>query len=113
MTTVSPVEWQEVVVGEWKHKECCAVSEREQRGRYSGIIDCRRVLGEKGRSWMTKMTCYDTRRAARKHECLHHAIFWEGRREAAREPVDSHHATQSFLEVPSLFVLLEYGLGML
>ena len=34
-------------------------------------------------------------------------------REAAREPVGSHHATQSFLEVSPLFVLLEYGLGVL
>ena len=113
MTTVFPVERQEVVVGERKHKECCVVGEGEQQGRHGGTVDCRRVLGEKGRSWMMRMTCYDTRRAAQKHKCLHHVIFWERRREAAQEPIDSHHTTQSFLEVPPLFVLLEYGLGVL
>ena len=59
-----------------------------------------------------RMTCYDTRKAARKHVCLHHMIL-EKRREAAREPMGSHHATRSLLKVPPLFVLVEYGLGVL
>ena len=63
MTTVFPIEQQEVVVGERKRKECCVVDEGEQQERHSGIIDYRKVLGEKERSW-TRMTCFNTRRVA-------------------------------------------------
>ena len=38
MMTVFPVERQEVVVGEQKHKECCAVGEGEQQGRHGEIV---------------------------------------------------------------------------
>ena len=74
MTTVCLAERQEVVVGEWKHRECCAVDGGERQGRHGGIADCQKVLGEKERSW-TKMTCRSTRKAARKHKGLHHAIL--------------------------------------
>ena len=70
-----------MVVGEWKHKECCVVNKGEWQERHSGIIGCRKVLGEKERSWMTRMAYYNTRRAAQKHECLHHAILGEGDKE--------------------------------
>ena len=63
-TTVFPVERQEVVAGERKHKECCVVGEGERQGKYDGTVDCRRVLDEKERNWMTRMTCCDTRRVA-------------------------------------------------
>ena len=84
MMTVTPIERQEVVVGEQKHKECCIVSEGEWRERHGGNIGCRKVLGEKERSWMTRMTCYDTRGAARKHKCLHHLILGKMKRGGSR-----------------------------
>ena len=111
MMTVTPVERQEAVVGEQKHKECCVVSKGGQQERHSGIIGYQRVLGMKERNWM-RMTCLSTRRAARKHKGLHHVILERTKRGGLR--------TQRFapcnsvlLEVPPLLVLLEYCLGVL
>ena len=83
MMTVFPIGRQGAVVGGWKHRECCIVSEGERQERHGGIADCRKVLGEKERSWM-RMTCYDTRKAARKHVCLHHVIFGKVKRGGLR-----------------------------
>ena len=113
MMTVAPVEQQGVVVGEQKHKECCIVGEGGQRGRHGGIIGYREVLDEKERSWM-RMTFRNTRRVAQKHKGLHHVILERMERKGGSR-------TQRFtprnsvppLEVPLLFVLLEYGLGVL
>ena len=109
--TVIPIERRGVVVGEQKHKECCVVGEGGQQERCGGTVDCRKVLGEKGRSW-TRMTCFNTRRVARKRKGLHHAILGRTRRGGSKAqvlaPCDS-----VLLEVSSSFVLLEYCLGVL
>ena len=110
MMTASPTERQGEVVGGRKHKECYVVSEGGQQERRDGIVGCQKVLGGKERSW-TRMTCRDTRKAARKHKGLHHAIL-ERTRETAQEP-GVHTMQLGLLEVPPLFVLLEYCLGML
>ena len=59
-----------------------------------------------------RMTCYDTRRVAQKHKCLHHMILGKTKRGGSRTCGFAPH-NSVFLEVPPLFVLLEYGLGML
>ena len=83
MMTVILVERQGVVVGERKRKECCAVSEGGQQERHGGIIDYQKVLGGKERSW-TRMSCFSTRRAARKLKGLHHVILEGTRRGGLR-----------------------------
>ena len=80
--TVIPVERQGVVVGERKHKECCVVGEGGWQERHDGIVDYRKALGKKERSW-TRMTFRNTRRAARKHKGLHHAILERTERRVA------------------------------
>ena len=92
--TAVPVEQLGVVVGEWKCKEYCVVSEGGRWGRHGGIIDYRKALGEKERSW-TRMTFHNTRRAARKHKGLHHVILEGTERKAAQEHKGSHHTIQS------------------
>ena len=111
--TVVPVERRGAVVGEQRCKECCIVGEGGWQERYDGIVGYRKALGEKERSWM-RMTFRNTRRAARKHKGLHHAIFGKDREK--RQLENTKVRTTQFsplLEVSSLFVLLEYGLGML
>ena len=102
---------QGVVVEERKHRECCVVVEEGRQGKPDGTVDCQKVLGEKGRSW-TKMTCLiQERRLENAKVCTTRS--WEEQGEAARELNGSHHATWFLLEISSLFVLLEYSLGVL
>ena len=63
MMIVFPTVRQGGVVGEWRRKECCAVGEEGQQEIRDGIVDYRRALDEKERSW-TRMTYRDTRKAA-------------------------------------------------
>ena len=83
MMTVVLVEQQEVVVGEWKRKECYVVSEGGQQERHSGIVGYQKVLGVKERNW-TRTTCLSARKAARKHKGLHHVILERTKRGGLR-----------------------------
>ena len=70
----APTLRQGKVVGGRRHKECCVVGGEGRQERRDEIVDYRKGLGGKERSW-TKTTYCDIRRAARKHKSLHHAIL--------------------------------------